>query len=188
MGGVPSRTYAAPKGAGAYPSLLRRLAGMLYESLLIAAIAIAGGFVFVGVAALAGDPSPDANRVLPRTLLQGFLLALVGGYFVLSWSRGGQTLAMRAWRLRLVLPDGAPVPAARAGGRFLLAAALLGPAVAAAAYLWRHPGAPLALLALGPALADLAWALVDRERQFLHDRLAGTRLIVVPPTTASPAP
>lgn len=160
---------------------------MLYESMLVAAIAIAGGFVFVGVAALAGGAPPDSGRVLPRALLQALLVALVGGYFVLSWSRGGQTLAMRAWRLRLVLPDGAPVPATRAGGRFLLAAALLGPAALAAAYLWRHPGTPAAFLALAPALADLGWALVDRERQFLHDRLAGTRLIVVPPTRASPA-
>jgi len=158
---------------------------MLYESLVVAALVIAGGFAFVGLAAAVGAGPPDATRALPRALLQGLLLAVVGAYFVLSWSRGGQTLAMRAWRLRVVLADGAPVPPARACGRFCLAGALLGPAVLAAAYLWRQPGAPLALLALAPAIADLAWALVDRERQFLHDRLAGTRLIAVPPTTAS---
>jgi len=81
-----------------------------------------------------------------RAELQFFILVVLGAYFLWCWLRGGQTLAMRAWRIRLV-----DVTPRKALVRFVLAAALL----------------PLSIL----------WALVDRDRQFLHDRLAGTRLI-----------
>ena len=79
----------------------------------------------------------------------------MGGYFLGSWLRGGQTLPMKAWRIRLV-----GVTPARALLRLVLAAALL------------------------PTGVSIVWALFDREQQFLHDRLAGTRLIAVPPTTS----
>jgi len=48
-------------------------------------------------------------------------------------------------------------------------------------YIW-------ALVSVGLGGTGFAWALLDRERQFLHDRLAGTRIIFVPATTASPPP
>jgi uncharacterized RDD family membrane protein YckC len=70
-------------------------------------------------------------------------------YFLWCWLRGGQTLAMKAWHIRLV-----GVTPARAIMRFLL-------------------------LALLPV--SIAWALFDRDRQFLHDRLAGTRLVNAKP-------
>ena len=83
-----------------------------------------------------------------RAELQVFILAILAAYFLWCWLRGGQTLAMRAWKIRLV-----DVTPSKAIARFLIAAALL----------------PLSIL----------WALVDRDRQFLHDRLAGTRLIKI---------
>ena len=81
-----------------------------------------------------------------RALLQILILAVFAGYFLWCWLRGGQTLAMKAWRIRLV-----EVTPRKALLRFLLALALL----------------PL----------SIAWAFFDRDRQFLHDRLAGTRLV-----------
>ena len=69
---------------------------------------------------------------------------------------------------------GAPVSRKNALARYV--AALLGPIVALGAYaLLRpsgHPGYALAVLAV-----PYAWALVDLDRQFLHDRLAGTRVV-----------
>ena len=96
---------------------------------------------------------PD-HRGWRRHALQLWVLAVAGSYCVWFWSRGGQTLPMKTWGIRVVRWDGAPVGAARALHRYLLA--LLG----------------LAALGLG-----YLWALADRDRQFLHDRLAGTALV-----------
>jgi uncharacterized RDD family membrane protein YckC len=88
----------------------------------------------------------DATSGALRRELQLFIAAVLAAYFLWCWLRGGQTLAMRAWRIRLV-----EVTPMRALVRFVLAALLL----------------PISIL----------WALFDHDRQFLHDRLAGTRLI-----------
>lgn len=98
-----------------------------------------------------------ADTGASRALLQVFSLALVAGYFLWCWTRGGQTLAMRAWRIRVVYANGAPLTLVGAILRLLLA------------------GAGIAVVGLG-----LWWALVDRDGQFLHDRLAKTRLVAVP--------
>jgi uncharacterized RDD family membrane protein YckC len=114
---------------------------MLYEAFLVFAVAFFAAWVF-----FFASGGRDATRGALRIELQVFILIVLAAYFVWCWLHGGQTLAMRAWRIRLV-----DVTPRRALTRFLLAAALL----------------PLSIL----------WALVDRNGQFLHDRLAGTRLI-----------
>lgn len=95
----------------------------------------------------------DATQGLARHELQGVLALALAAYYLVCWLRGGQTLAMRAWRIRLV-----DVTPRKALIRLILATLLL----------------PVSIV----------WALVDRDGQFLHDRLAGTRLIAVPPTTS----
>src|SRR5205807_10449972 len=130
------------------PSLARRLAAMVYEALLMFAVSFFAAWVF-----FFASGGRDATRGWLRAELQVFILVVLAAYFLWCWLRGGQTLAMRAWRIRLV-----DVTPAKAIIRFVLAAALL----------------PLSIL----------WALVDRDRQFLHDRLAGTRLIDARPTTS----
>jgi len=114
---------------------------MVYEALLVFAVAFFAAWIF-----FFASGGRDATRGWLRTELQVFILVVLAAYFLWCWLRGGQTLAMRAWRIRLV-----DVTPAKAVLRLVLAAALL----------------PLSIL----------WALVDRDRQFLHDRLAGTRLI-----------
>ena len=131
------------------PGLARRLASMAYEALLVFAVAFFAAWIF-----FFASGGRDATRGALRIELQLFILAVLAAYFVWCWLRGGQTLAMRAWRIRLV-----QVTPGRAVLRFLLALALL----------------PVSIL----------WALVDRDRQFLHDRLTGTRLIDARPTTSS---
>lgn len=131
------------------PGLARRLASMVYEAVLVFAVAFFAAWVF-----FFASGGRDATTGVARAALQVFILAVLAAYFLWCWLRGGQTLAMRAWKIRLV-----DVTPAKAIARFLIAAALL----------------PVSVL----------WALVDRDRQFLHDRLAGTRLIDARPTTSS---
>jgi uncharacterized RDD family membrane protein YckC len=95
----------------------------------------------------------DAQHGLARLVFQIYLLAICGAYFVFCWTRSGQTLAMKTWHLRLETADGGRVRPAQALLRFLLALPSVG-------------------LGFG-----LLWAFLDRDRQFLHDRLAGTRIV-----------
>jgi len=115
---------------------------MLYEAFLIFAVAFFATWVF-----FFASGGRDATRGWLRMELQLFILVVLAAYFLWCWLRGGQTLAMRTWRIRLV-----DVTPGRAILRFVLALFLL----------------PLSIV----------WVLVDRDRQFLHDRLAGTRLVI----------
>jgi hypothetical protein len=80
----------------------------------------------------------------------------------------------------LAVPGKARVPPATALLRFVYASALVGVFFAAIAAAFVHRNPWLAFASLAVAGAGLGWALVDRDRQFLHDRLAGTRLELVP--------
>lgn len=177
------RPRVSQPSAGAHPTALRRFAGLLYETLAVAAILVAGGLAFVGAAAavntLTGGPALSASGGPGRSLLQALLVLLLGAYFVRCWTHGGQTLAMKTWKLRLVRPDGGAVALRAAIARFAIAGLALGTGAAAAIWLWQHPGSMYGWAAAVPAAIDLAWAAFDRERQFLHDRLARTRVVRV---------
>ena len=131
-------------------SLARRLAAALYDALLVVALMFIATFPFL---AFFGDSTHGWRR----HVLQGWVLVVAGAYFAWFWTRGGQTLPMKTWRLRVVRHDGAPVSPGRAIHRYVIAA--------------------LGFFALG---LGFWWALVDRDRQFLHDRLAGTAMVDVP--------
>lgn len=167
--------------AGPRPTVLRRCASLGYEALVVAALLLAGGLVFVGAAAavrtFAGPAASAAFSGLERALMQGFLVLLLGAYYVRCWTRGGQTLAMKAWKLRVVGSDGGGVTTRAAIKRFALAGVALGTGAAAAVWLWRHPGSVFGWAAILPAAVDIVWAAFDREGQFLHDRLARTRVV-----------
>ena len=128
-------------------SLGKRCLSMIYETLLLGAVLLAGALLFSAF-------TRQIDPTLVRPLLQLYLVAVCGGYFVWHWLHGGQTLAMRAWRIKLVTCDGTPLTLRHGIYRFVFA---------------------LVSVALGGA--GFLWALADGERQFLHDRLAGTRLI-----------
>lgn len=121
---------------------------MAYELFLMFAVAFVASAMF-----FFASGARDATSGPLRLELQIFIVVVLAAYFLWCWLRGGQTLAMRAWHIRLV-----NVTPRKAIVRFVLALALL----------------PISIL----------WALFDRDRQFLHDRLAGTRLIDVRPTTS----
>lgn len=144
---------------------------MVYEALLVAAILMVAAFLFVGAA------TSELHGGV-RLAFQLYLLVVLGGYFVWCW-RKGRTLAMKAWKLRVVQPDGNLLSTGRALLRFAIAAATLGVGVVGAIALWKQPDLISAWVALGLGLSSLGWAAFDRDNQFLYDRLAGTRLVLV---------
>lgn len=125
----------------------RRLLALFYEALLLVALLLFGSLPFAMLA-------HGADPLVARPLFQLYLVAIAAAYFTWQWRHGGQTLPMKTWRLRLVTRGGAPLGTQHALRRFLFAL----------------PGT----LLLG---AGFLWALVDREGQFLHDRLAGTKIV-----------
>lgn len=132
--------------SGPLPTLRRRLVCMLYEGLVVFSILLIG-------------------FLLPQIVLSGFgwqaspkalwlhVLVLLLAYFVWCWLNGGQTLPMKTWKLRVVSADGQPLRTLQAVLRYLAA--------------W-----PSILL----GGIGILWALVDQDKQFLHDRIAGTRI------------
>ena len=146
---------------------------MLYEGVLLFAVAFLATWLFQFAAAGA---LVDGWQ---RTALQLYLGAVFAAYFLWCWLRGGQTLAMKAWNIRLIAPGRTSLPAGLALFRLALATVLVGSFWAAlvAAFMHRNPW--IAFATLGVSGASLGWALFDRDRQFLHDRLAGTRLVLV---------
>ena len=138
---------SAPPPA-AYPGISRRLASMGYDMLLLLGV-LAVTLLLPHI--LIGH---FLHRLATPPLLWAHLFFVLLVYFVGFWSHGGQTLSMRTWRIRLVTRDGHPLRPAQALWRYLLC--------------WPSLG----FFGIG-----ILWALADRERQFLHDRIAGTQII-----------
>jgi len=126
----------------------RRWLSIAYESLLAFAVVFLASLLFYGAA-------DGQFSGLVRHLYQSYVLIVLGLYFVWCWRHGGQTLPMKTWGLRLVSADDGPVSLRQCTIRYALACASV--LFAGAGYFW-------------------AW--FDRDRQFLHDRLAGTRIVI----------
>ena len=178
-----------PAGAAPAP-LLRRLAATAYDSLLLGAVVVAVGFALLPVVtpgalgnALSPHPIPSPVR---RALSLAVIALACGLYCVWLWSGGRRTLAMKTWRLALTTTDGAVCGVGRALARY--AAWWVGPAFAVALagiFVRRLDDALWALPLLG---LNYAWAVCDPDRQFLHDRIAGTRLVVQTARASEPTP
>lgn len=145
-----------------------RIAAMIYESLLVLAVLFIASLPFLYVVG-------DARSGWQHFLFQFYLAGVLFAYFAAFWLRGGQTLAMKTWRIRLVDRNGGPITLRLAFLRFCLM--LVMPALALAGY-WLTRSGAWPWLVVG--CAGLLWALGDRDRQFLHDRVLGTRLVRVP--------
>ncbi len=130
------------------PGLRRRIASMAYESLLLLGL-LSATFMLPQLALGMGF-----GIVLPGWILIGHVFLVLGIYFIWCWHRGGQTLAMQTWKIQLVTSSGTPPTLSRLALRYALA--------------WPS----IVYLGVG-----VLWALFDRDNQFLHDRLAGTRLV-----------
>ncbi|MEW9573681.1 RDD family protein [Rhodanobacter sp. Si-c] len=150
--------------------LWRRLTALVYDLLIVVAIVMVVGLL-CQLATGGRLIETGAHTVIPLwyQVLQG---AVVAAYFVASWRRGGQTLGMRPWRIRVSRDDGGTISLQQAGIRVLVAAApllllALEPTIGLRATLWTVFGAWALWFAV---------ALLDPRRRALHDLAADTEL------------
>lgn len=166
----PSSPTTAPDPLAA-PTLRRRFAAMLYEGLLLFGVMFGATALFL----LARAVIPPLARTGDAGLQVWGFFAL-GLYFVGFWRKRGQTLAMQTWRMRVVNADGSRISIGRAIARYVLAwmwvAVAVGVIHLSGVSRWAGAGVALACVL---AWGALAW--LDPQRQFMHDRLAGTRLV-----------
>lgn len=147
---------------------------MMYEGVLLFAVVFLAGYLFDTL-------TQSRSGMTLRSLRQLVLFLAIGLYFFMCWKYSGQTLPMKTWRLRLVERDGS-VPRPR---RLILRYLLLWPVPLAAALLikaasWAIGWGGLDLLIILAPFAIFIWTWFDPDKQFLHDRWLGTRLVTVP--------
>lgn len=132
----------------AYPAGLgRRLGAMVYDSLLIIALFFLTGFIWV----------PLSGDVVTGLAFQLTLLAEVVVFFGYCWGKQGETLGMRAWKIRIVNGDGELPNLQQIGLRLLIAPV------------------SLTCFAIG-----YAWLLLSKDQQTWHDKVSGTYVVHLP--------
>ncbi len=155
------------------PARSRRFASMMYEGVLLFAVVFLADYLFDTL-------TQSKHGLMLRSARQAAVFCAIGVYFLVCWVRSGQTLPMKAWHIRLVGLDGAPARLPRLLLRFVLMWVL--PLLGAAA-VWALSAATswpstLMLIVAAPFTVLLpTW--FTPQQQFLHDLLAGTRLISV---------
>lgn len=99
----------------------RRLAAMIYDTLVATAVGMCAAMAMIvfmvvslknGVFDMQGYAEPNEfiqNSVMFTTIIQVWVGVWVAGFFLWFWKRGGQTLGMRAWRLRIFSTTEAPM-------------------------------------------------------------------------------
>lgn len=138
----PTLTPAPAPAHSAAPGW--RLLAMLYDCLPMIPLLMLTSGLFLWLNG--GRTVEHQPLVAALEFLSIWLLA--GAYFVLSWRRGGQTVGMRPWRLKVVAADGKPASVRKLCLRYLVA--------------WLTP------------VVGLLWTLFDAERRGLHDIASGT--------------
>lgn len=155
------------------PGLLRRLAAIVYDSLLVFSLMFAATGIYQLFAHWLTDPLP-ASAPPGATVTTGdvitqlepiasgswytlYLLLVMYGFFAWFWRRSGQTLGMQAWRLRVDDIE---------GGRISYRQTVI-----------RFAGAWVSALSFG---LGYLWVLFDRDKCSWHDRLSHSRVVQLP--------
>lgn len=158
------------------PSRGRRFASMMYEGVLLFAVTFLAGYLF--------DTLTQSRHGLAlRGTRQIWLFTAIGIYFLICWRRNGQTLPMKAWHIRLQSVSGGSLTWQQMLTRYALMwpIPLAGTALIWAAATWSGWPAFLMFIVITPFLVFVpTW--FTQDEQFLHDRLAGTRLLSVQPS------
>ncbi|MGK0297226.1 MAG: putative RDD family membrane protein YckC [Gammaproteobacteria bacterium] len=127
-------------------SLIRRLAAIFYDSLLLFAVLFAATIILI--------PFAGGRAIESENLLYFIYLTTCSFFFfVWQWTHGGQTLGMRTWKIKLFSMDSEPISWPVASKRFFLAIVS-----------WLFAG------------AGFIWVIFDPEKCSFHDRYSGSRL------------
>lgn len=129
--------------------ILKRIMACVYELLILLAIWMLVTWLFVSV-------QGDATHGFKHLILQALLWLITGIYFVLCWIKTGQTLAMQAWKMKIVGCDGQLLNLQQASVRYVVASLLT--------------------MAFG---IGLLYMLFNQKRLFLHDRILHTHYLLV---------
>ena len=144
-------TGDGPGGGCPSAGLPRRLASIFYDSLLLAAL------IFIAAQPFPLIPGELQSSPLVRVAKQVYLLAVGWLYFGWFWTHSGQTVGMKAWRVKVVSADGRAVGWGPATRRYLFA-----------------------IVSWIPLGLGFWWSLFDTRKRAYHDALSGTRLVVLP--------
>lgn len=159
-----SPSHATPPHPFPRAGFLRRIAAMIYDTLMSLAVGMCAAMVMLVVMILllengvldkqgfAHSSEVILHSMLYKGILQAWVAAWVIGFFVWFWCHGGQTIGMRAWRLRLFSLNDKPLGYGRA------------------------------LLRLVASLGGLGTLLVlldIKHKQSLQDRIARTEMLVL---------
>lgn len=150
------------------------MAAFVYEGTLLFGIVMLFGLIYA-------VSTGQHHAMQGRHGLEAFVFLALGLYFFWFWTKGGQTLAMKTWRIRLVSTTGGRVSRPVALLRYI------------ASWVWFLPGLGWSylsrdhsgrLLLLYPVLWVVGYALLSflqPQRQFWHDILCGTRIVATKP-------
>lgn len=173
---APAPTPESASESAPTPSLRRRLAAMAYECLLLLAVDMLAVLVYILLTGNRQEP-------LFQHGLKLYLFVVTGLYFTWCWRDSGHTLAMKTWRIKVVQPGQAAharLPWRTAIVRYLAAWGWFAPALLACAVLGLHARGEVAIALTAGGILWALTAFFDKDRQFLHDRLAGTRQVLLP--------
>jgi uncharacterized RDD family membrane protein YckC len=137
------------------------------------------GFLLLGVIFIAAMVNTLLKKLVqnPAAFLQEAVTVVVlGVYFVWFWSRYGQTLAMKTWRIRLVTQNHQPPSRMRSLGRYIVSYIWVMPAVMLI-HLNHYTGWAVSLVFVSGVAGYAALVFLHPGRQFWHDVVCGTRLI-----------
>lgn len=140
-----------------FKTLILRLACVVYDSLVLVALWIGAAALWMVIGVGLGRFHPNEPLIPGNIAFDLYILAVTYLYLAGLWHRTGQTLGMRAWRMRVTAVDGAPVGWKQGFVRLL--------------------AATLSWLLLG---AGWLYILFDEQGRALHDRLSGTRVLRLP--------
>ena len=167
-------TAAAPDAAALpAPGLRRRMAAFVYEGVLLFGVLMVAGLIY-------GVVMQQRHALAGLHGLQAFVFLVLGLYFTWFWTHGGQTIAMKTWHVRLLMRDGQPVSMGRAWLRYVLSWLWFLPALLSAWLAGLHSSAAIGWVLLAWVVVYALLTRFSRQRQFLHDLLAGTRLVYAP--------
>lgn len=131
--------------------LLRRIAAMLYDALLVAALLFLATIPFIAIRG--GEPVETGDNLSYRVVLA----LVVYAFFVGFWSHSGRTLGMQSWRLQLETADGGMPSITTASLRFFAA-----------------------IISFLPLGLGFLWQVWDRDKLTWHDRISHTRIVYYP--------